>query len=105
MARELQFQGISVDPANEVGHGTFGTVYLGTDIKSRENVAAKRFNKICSDKDPPADIQAELIPLKRALKHDNIVQVFDCSFKDGYFWILMEYSRNQGIHGSRVFSV
>ena len=92
MARELQFQGISVDLGNEIGHGTFGTVYMGIDIESRVNVAAKRFNKICSDTaDPPADIQAELIPLKRELKHENILQVFDCPFKDGYFWILMEY--------------
>ena len=91
MAQELRFKGISVDLTNEIGHGTFGTVYLGTDIESGVNVAAKRLNKKCSDKDPPVDLQAELIPLKRALNHENILQVFDYPFEDGYFWILMEY--------------
>ncbi|MAS35160.1 MAG: hypothetical protein CL610_14205 [Anaerolineaceae bacterium] len=73
-----------------LGEGGMGAVYLAKDLNLQRNVALKVMHDQFANQD---QFQRRFIQEARAaaaLKHDNIVQIYDCDIKDGYLFIAME---------------
>ena len=90
MAAKLQIEKYSIDLGKQIGRGAFGAVYSCLNQESGANVAAKQFTQVLADQQKASDIQGELIAINKKLKHENIVEVFDHHFKEGFSWIFME---------------
>jgi serine/threonine protein kinase len=74
-----------------LGEGGMGSVYLAKDLNLQRNVALKVMHAQYASQE---QFQRRFIQEARAagaLKHDNIVQIYDCDIKDGHLFIGMEY--------------
>ena len=78
-----------VDLSDQLGHGSFGVVYSGQDIKSREHVAVKKL-EILSDQRGEQALQ-EIKKYDKLRAHPNLVNLIDYHFKNNAFWLVMEY--------------
>lgn len=75
----------------EIGHGNFGAVYYGKNVKTSEIVAIKMMNyggKQSSEK--WLEIQKELKFIKE-LNHRHCISYKGCFIKDHVAWLVMEY--------------
>ena len=79
-----------IDTSEELGSGSYGAVYPGTNRKTDKKVAAKMillFNKELRDS---AARELEILKLGRG--HENILQIYYDKFEQKErFWIVMEY--------------
>lgn len=74
-----------------LGEGGMGAVYLAKDLNLQRNVALKVMHEHIAAQD---QFQRRFIQEARAaaaLRHDNIIQIYDCDIKDGHLFIAMEY--------------
>jgi serine/threonine protein kinase len=73
-----------------LGEGGMGSVFLAKDLNLQRNVALKVMHAQFAQQE---QFQRRFIQEARAagaLKHDNIVQIYDCDIKDGHLFIAME---------------
>lgn len=73
-----------------LGEGGMGSVFLAKDLNLQRNVALKVMHAQYAQQE---QFQRRFIQEARAagnLKHDNIVQIYDCDIKDGHLFIAME---------------
>lgn len=73
-----------------LGEGGMGGVYLAKDLNLQREVALKVMSDQFANQ---KQFQLRFIQEARAaadLKHDNIVQIYDCDIKDGQLFIAME---------------
>ena len=79
------------DELTEIGHGNFGAVYFGKNVRSGQVVAIKMMNyggKQSSEK--WLEIQKELRFVK-SLSHAHCVAYRGCYLKDQVAWLVMDY--------------
>ena len=85
--------GYRVDSINELGHGSFGTVYMGFD-KENKAVALKKLKtgNIRANRAASSEV-AKFQYLKDSLlqQNDHIVKVYDIKRYNNAMWIIMEY--------------
>lgn len=73
-----------------LGEGGMGSVFLAKDLNLQRSVALKVMHAQFAQQE---QFQRRFIQEARAagnLKHDNIVQIYDCDIKDGHLFIAME---------------
>ena len=74
-----------------IGKGTFSTVKLGEDKKTKQKVAIKILNK------QKIKAKDELVRIKREIKilsmmdHPNIIKTYNISENEKFYYIIMEY--------------
>nr|CAG8571237.1 1539_t:CDS:10 [Entrophospora candida] len=75
---------------NEIGRGSFATVYKGYHKKTKENVAIKSVSRSKLTKKLLENLESEIKILKR-IHHDHIVQLVDCEKSESHIHLIMEY--------------
>ena len=81
--------GYSFDLLNDdIGRGTFGTVYKGLD-KDKKPVALKRVGKEHKTSASTEAVKSHFI--KSNINHDQIVKIYDVKSWRDSMWIIMEY--------------
>lgn len=79
----------SVDLQNELGRGSYGSVYIGTERKTSVKVAIK---KISIDNDKKATSVMEEIRILKAIEdHKNIIKLIDFYYLNKSIWVVMEF--------------
>ena len=86
MIRVLDY---NVDLVDEVGRGSFGTIYKGIHERTSEVVAVKRVSK--KVKAGAISESVRSLYLKKEIVHDHIVRVFQVQQFQDSMWIFMEY--------------
>ena len=82
----------------KIGEGTFGTVRLGVNIQTGEEVAIKILEKVkILQLEDKTRVEREIKILK-CLRHANIVQLYSVLQTDKSIYLIMEY-----IHGKELF--
>ena len=80
--------GYSVDFMDEIGRGSFGTVYIGRGPENRP-VAMKKVSKQERKK---ASLEAMRFHyFKMSVEHENIVKVFEVKYLNDSMWIVMDF--------------
>ncbi|XP_031553888.1 serine/threonine-protein kinase TAO2-like [Actinia tenebrosa] len=75
----------------EIGHGSFGAVYYGRNVKTQEVVAIKRMSYSGKQSQEKwNDIVKEVKFLKQC-NHRNTISYLACHLKDHTAWLVMEY--------------
>ena len=77
-----------VDLMNELGSGTFGTVYKGCTT-SNKSIAIKRVSK--SNGTMASSEALTSYYLKKNITHKNIITVYDVKTCGNFMWIMMEF--------------
>ncbi|KAJ5579772.1 uncharacterized protein N7459_005757 [Penicillium hispanicum] len=75
---------------NEIGRGSFATVYQGVHTKSRTYVAIKSVNLSKLNKKLKDNLSSEIDILK-GLQHPHIVALIDCHESTSHIHLVMEY--------------
>ena len=84
----------SVRLIEEIGHGSYATVYLGEHIVTGDKVAVKVVDRArLMDSDTMNRLQRE-ISLLRAMDHVLIARLFQSIHKNGHQFLIMEYACN-----------
>ena len=78
-----------MDLSDQLGHGSFGVVYSGQNIKSGERVAVKKLEILTDQRGEHALEEIKKYGKLRA--HPNLVNLIDYHFKNTAFWVVMEY--------------
>lgn len=74
----------------KLGSGAMGTVYLAEDTRLKRDIALKQLSpNLSQDEHILARFRQEALALAR-LSHPNVVQVYDFTEGEGFFWIAME---------------
>ena len=82
----------------KIGEGTFGTVRLGVNIQTGEEVAIKILEKVkILQLEDKTRVEREIKILK-CLRHANIVHLYSVLQTDKSIYLIMEY-----IHGKELF--
>lgn len=81
-----------------VGKGAYGVVYKGTDKKTSETVAVKRFALENLPQEELAGMEME-ITLLQVLDHDNIVRFYDSVRTNDSLNIILEYMDKGSLQG------
>ena len=75
----------------EIGSGTFGKVYLGEHIPTKNPIAIKILDKSkIKDKSDFERVCREL-KISQTILHPHLVQLYDMLETDGYIFLIMEY--------------
>ncbi|MDA8235019.1 MAG: protein kinase [Clostridia bacterium] len=74
---------------DEIGRGSFGTIYQGYDTKLDRPVAIKKFHSRRKTEGMLARFHREA-KITGRLRHDNIVALYDYHQEDGDFYMVME---------------
>ncbi|CAG8458819.1 18097_t:CDS:10 [Acaulospora morrowiae] len=74
----------------ELGHGSFATVYKGYNKKTHKKVAIKSVLRSKLTKKLLENLESEINILK-SIRHDYIVQLVDCQKSDTHIHLIMEY--------------
>jgi len=77
-----------------LGSGTFGEVYLATNIRSRQKVAIKKM--LLTPKREPLFISE--INVQRNTEHPNVVKLFDAYKVDDHIWVALEFMENGNLY-------
>jgi len=77
-----------------LGSGTFGEVYLATNIRSRQKVAIKKM--LLTPKREPLFISE--INVQRNTEHPNVVKLFDAYRVENYIWVALEFMENGNLY-------
>ena len=77
--------------SRELGRGSMGTVYLGTQESLGREVAIKVLAPEFTREEEFLERFKREARTGGSLRHPNIVQVFDLGENDGYYYIAMEY--------------
>ena len=77
-----------------LGKGTGGAVYLAKHVGLDREVAVKLLPSASQDPDMIQRLLSEARAVAK-LEHENIVQVHDVGFRNGYFYIVMQFLRGQ----------
>ena len=78
-----------VDLMNELGSGTFGTVYKGWNTSNNQTIAIKRVSK--SNRTMASSEALKSYYLKKNITHNNIITVYDVKNCGEFMWIMMEF--------------
>lgn len=70
----------------EIGKGSFGTVFLGKDLRTQELRAIKVIQTCKLDSRSSREIE-----LMKAMKHENIIQLYDNLKSDKFTYLFLEY--------------
>ena len=80
--------GNKVDLLDELGRGSFGTVYMGCNKWGKE-IAIKKVSKM--DKAKASGEAVKFHYLKQIAFHDHIIKVYDVKSQNDAMWIMMEF--------------
>lgn len=77
----------------QLGTGSTASVYLMEKVQSERLVVAKVFRQVAEDVEPSAPLQRFLreYEMIAAVRHPNIVRIFDLGMDDDMAFIVMEY--------------
>jgi serine/threonine protein kinase len=79
-----------------LGHGTSGSVFEAIQLNLQRKVALKLISLPPADWHPSGQERlAREAQLLAAIRHPNLVEVYDSGFQQGYFWISMEFVEGQ----------
>jgi len=73
----------------ELGHGSYGCLFLGQNIKSGDYVAVKVLTKVGLD-DHQLGLQRSEIDIQSSLSHPNIISLYRCFEDTTHIYIIME---------------
>jgi pSer/pThr/pTyr-binding forkhead associated (FHA) protein len=92
---EQQIGGYIVE--KELGRGGFGAAYLARRMKDNQRIALKvMLSQVAVDKSNLEQFLREVRNVS-ALKHPNIVQIFDFGSTEGIFYFAMEWCEGGGV--------
>jgi eukaryotic-like serine/threonine-protein kinase len=92
---EQQIGGYIVE--KELGRGGFGAAYLARRMKDNQRIALKvMLSQVAVDKSNLEQFLREIRSVS-ALKHPNIVQIFDFGSTEGIFYFAMEWCEGGGV--------
>ena len=80
---------------DEKGRGTFGTVYMGTHVKTKATVAVKKMQ--IKDNDAGVKGLEEIKKFEKINAHPNVVKLLDFHYQDTSFWMIMEFCESGDI--------
>ena len=75
---------------NEIGKGSFATVYKGFRLSNGQSVAVKVISKEKLNKRLLQNLEAE-ISIMRSCSHDNIVELIETRKTENHYYLVMEY--------------
>lgn len=91
----LLAQGFKIFLDQPLGHGSFGVVYRGVQVRLRRPVAIKLLRLSALPREVPRDWFLERFRREpwiiAHINHPHIVQVIDCGEEDDELWYAMEY--------------
>ena len=86
---ELELDNYSVNLVDMIGHGGFGIVYSGKEIKTGKKVAVKMI-KVVTDEDG-CDAMREIKLFDRLKEHPNLIRLLDFHYMNHAFWMIMDF--------------
>lgn len=75
----------------EIGHGSFGAVYYGRDVRNDSVVAIKKMSYIGKQSSEKWQDILKEIRFMRSLRHRHCVRYEACYLKEHTAWLVMEY--------------
>lgn len=80
----------SYELKSKLGKGTFGTVYLGKHIPSKNKIAIKQITRKDLRTDQQNRLEQEII-CQRSVDSDYVVKLLDVQKTDNNFYLILEY--------------
>ena len=89
----LPFEIKGYELIEEIGHGSFSTVYLGTKKETDETIAVKVINKAEMKKPEDTERLQREIDSMAFLHHDSIVKLHDFFSDENHFYLILDYCK------------
>mmetsp|Transcript_8615 Transcript_8615/g.12774 ORF Transcript_8615/g.12774 Transcript_8615/m.12774 type:complete len:520 (+) Transcript_8615:2369-3928(+) len=80
----------SYELKSKLGKGTFGTVYLGKHLPSRNKIAIKMISRQGLRQDQQNRLEQEIL-CQRSVESEHIVKLIDVQKTDNNFYLILEY--------------